>query len=80
MEYCAICEEDIALQLDEKFVTNPDGTKSHLDCYLRAKNVPKELIDQAMFPDEHGGKVAIRQTEPGGPVVVTHDLLPDEDR
>ena len=75
--YCVLCDDDIIEddEVPEKTVDTKDGRKAHLDCYLRLKRFPTEFIDQVM-----AGKITVRQTEPGGPVVVIHDLLPDEDR
>src|SRR5271165_5024552 len=59
--FCAICGEDIAVELDEKTINNLDGSKSHLDCYLREMGYPEELIDKAM-----NGEITIRQEGNGG--------------
>jgi hypothetical protein len=76
---CPICGEDNALELYEKFITNLDGTKSHLDCYLRLRKFPDEVIEQCCEPEEYGNKFKVVQAEPGGRVVVIFDLLPEEE-
>jgi len=53
MEYCAVCGDDIDTELGEKLVRGPKGDPFHVDCVMRAKGVPEEVIEQAMFPKEN---------------------------
>jgi hypothetical protein len=69
---CTVCREDIAVELDEKSVNNLDGSKSHLDCYLRLKKFPTEIIDRVM-----NDEIAVRQDGNGG-VTVLIDMLPKD--
>lgn len=52
MIICAICGEDIDEEVGEKPVHGPKGDPFHLDCVLRAKKVPEELIKQMIEAHE----------------------------
>jgi len=49
---CAACGDDIDEELGEKLVRGPKGDPFHIDCVLRAKKVPEQLIKQMIGLDD----------------------------